>query len=71
MEMYNSDVYRPDRGKSISTGQRPVNDECNPTFQGLRASIIQFRRALPYANAKRALPFSNDSNNYKFFISHF
>jgi hypothetical protein len=87
MQIYNSDVYRPDRGKSISTGQRPVNDECNPTcalkghqlllslllspFQGLCAYIIQYHRALPYANAKRALPFSNDSNNYKFFISHF
>jgi hypothetical protein len=40
-------------------------------LSGLTSSIIQFRRALPYANAKRALPFSIDSNNYKFFISHF
>jgi hypothetical protein len=88
MQNYNKAVYRPDRGKSISTGQRPVNDGyaqqicalkghqplvsllLSP-FQGFRVSVILFRRALPYANAKRALPFFNDINNYTFFISHF
>jgi hypothetical protein len=77
MNNSHSGVNRPDRGKSISTGQRPVNDEYQQIcalkghqpllspFQGLCTSF-QLRRALPHANAKRALPFSNDVNSYSF-----
>jgi hypothetical protein len=69
MHNYNSKSYRPDRGKSISTGQRPVNDGHQTCalkgqqpllspFQGLQLTSF-FRRALP-------LFVSNNAINYLF-----